>query len=342
MDNSPLEAYYKKPLKHATWACFLQHFFWILLFFWLDIPILTELNILSCVIYIFCSLLLKKRMYGIFTTVVIVEVMANISFTTYIMGWDAGFHYFLFILIYGAFFVPKMKNGEKIFVIVLNIFIYLFLHNYTSHLQIKINDFYLKGISYLNIISVFLIIALLSAFFRKTVDKSIDELMMLASVDPLTGLINRRTMYEMLDKVNKKAVSTGKSFSIFIADIDNFKIFNDQYGHDCGDAVLMQCAKTIQAIVRGNGEVARWGGEEFLVLHDSANHKTATTFAEELRSTIENTIFNYQEHTFTVSLTIGVATYRQGERISELVTRADHALIAGKKEGKNMVKAAHM
>ncbi len=249
MKSLLLGGYYQKPLIHATWACFWQHVFWILLFSWLDIPLLAIVNVASCCLYLSFLLLVKRRLYGLYCILVISEILAYIGFSTYIMGWGAGFHYFLFIVIYGTFFVPRMKLSEKILVITVNIAAYLVLHEFTVTPQVTIAPGYLTFISSLNIVSIFIIIAVLCAFFRRTVDESLSELHMIASIDPLTGLFNRRTMYEKLDSDKLKADRSGESFAILIADVDNFKVFNDQHGHDCGDFVLKQCADAIREAV---------------------------------------------------------------------------------------------
>lgn len=337
-----LDGYYYKPLIHATWACFLQHFFWIFLFYWLDVPVLSIINAISCCFYLLCIYLVRQRKYKLFRILVISEVLANISFTTYIMGWGAGFHYYLFILIYGTFFVPRMQYREKLTVIIINIAVYLVLKFYTVVPQSPIDPLYLKIISSLNVVSIFIIIAVLSAFFRKTVDNTLDELQLIASIDPLTGLYNRRTMYEKLNKDFRMSKRTRETFSVLIADIDNFKAFNDQYGHDCGDLVLIQCAEAIKEDVGELGDVSRWGGEEFLVLFHSADASQAAQMAEKLRKKINSQIFRYHELEFNLSITIGVATYNNNENISAVMKRADQALLSGKNDGKNIVKISGM
>jgi diguanylate cyclase (GGDEF)-like protein len=192
-------------------------------------------------------------------------------------------------------------------------------------------------INSLNIISVFIIIAVLSAFFRKTVDQTLDEVQLIANSDPLTGLFNRRTMYEKLAKDIRIADQTSEPFSILIADIDNFKTFNDDHGHDCGDLVLTQCADLLREFAGTNGAVSRWGGEEFLILLHSADTDESSLFAERVRKKINDQVFLYHELQFKISITIGVATYRQQEKIAEVIKRADQALLSGKRKGKNRV-----
>lgn len=157
-----------------------------------------------------------------------------------------------------------------------------------------------------------------------------------ASIDPLTGLVNRRTMELSLDKALEDAKKSGALFSLVMGDIDFFKRINDTYGHDCGDVSLVAVADILKTCVRDGDVVCRWGGEEFLLLV-KGNRSVASNVAERIRARIENNVVEYGEHKITFTMTLGVSTYAPGYSLESLVTQADENLYYGKEHGRNQV-----
>jgi len=168
-------------------------------------------------------------------------------------------------------------------------------------------------------------------------EKTIYERM--ALTDPLTGLYNRRVFMEMAEKELAKAKRYGYNFSILMLDIDNFKRINDTYGHDVGDLVLKKIAEILRRNVRGADVVARFGGEEFIVMLSNANLNGAVKKAEQLRRLIEQTPVELPSgEKLRVTVSIGVSTYRGQESLEELIKEADIALYEAKRNGKNRVE----
>lgn len=159
----------------------------------------------------------------------------------------------------------------------------------------------------------------------------------LARHDTLTGLYNRRTLEEILNQEHQRFVRTGRSFSVAIADIDNFKSFNDTYGHECGDAVLKTVSKVFLSMIRTTDRVGRWGGEEFLFVFPETPCEGAIVVLERLRQKVADTMVNYDGKEHRVTITIGLSTMYKSLSIDELVREADEALYEGKKHGKNQV-----
>jgi len=157
-----------------------------------------------------------------------------------------------------------------------------------------------------------------------------------ASLDPLTGLFNRRTMEEALDRALEEAKKSGVLFSLVMGDIDFFKRINDTYGHECGDVALVDVADILKACVRDGDVVCRWGGEEFLLLI-KGNRNVASTVAERIRARIENNVVEYGDNRITFTMTLGVSTYAPGYSLEALVTQADENLYFGKEHGRNQV-----
>lgn len=154
----------------------------------------------------------------------------------------------------------------------------------------------------------------------------------MALTDDLTGLFNRRYIFNFL--TDKKVQTNG--FSIIIGDIDHFKKINDTYGHPFGDIVLKKVSDTIKNIIGKNGVVARFGGEEFLIVLPKMTSKDAYLYAEQLRTEIESLKINGCPSGTTISL--GVAEYQQEQDISKIIKTADELLYLAKESGRNMTK----
>ncbi len=159
-----------------------------------------------------------------------------------------------------------------------------------------------------------------------------EELRDLAMTDALTGLHNRRWMQEQLTTLASRYRRHGNPLSAVLIDVDHFKQINDVKGHEAGDAMLRTIAQRITARLRMEDLVARWGGEEFLVLTPETHAGPAATLAEDLRAAVEA---SGEGGSATISL--GVAEMRAGMTPSDLVRQADDAMYAAKAAGRNRV-----
>jgi len=159
----------------------------------------------------------------------------------------------------------------------------------------------------------------------------------LAITDPLTGLYNRIKLDESLEYELHRTRRFQHGFGIILLDIDQFKAVNDTYGHQVGDKVLVEIANVLRKNVRKTDTIGRWGGEEFLIVSPEAKEEGLINIAEKLRCSIEQHKFSIVKHK-TASL--GIAVYRNGESIRELVFRADAALYRAKRKGRNCVESS--
>lgn len=160
--------------------------------------------------------------------------------------------------------------------------------------------------------------------------------------DGLTGLFNHRHFYNRLEFEINRAIRADHPVSILILDVDNFKQYNDKYGHPRGDEALRICAAAIQDSVRGIDIAARYGGEEFAVILTETDKKGAIVAAEKIRNAIEEQRFRDEggDTTHNVTVSIGVSSYpADTKELKELVRMADNALYTAKREGKNRVCA---
>jgi len=161
----------------------------------------------------------------------------------------------------------------------------------------------------------------------------INKLHQQVHIDVLTGLYNRKYLYTKLPELQTKI-----PVSLILIDIDNFKIINDTYGHVAGDQVLQQFAQILQSNTRKKDIVARWGGEEFVILLCQTDGEEAFRIADRIRKAVENDIFSYNGIACKITVSMGVASTQ--ERISidleQFLKTADAALYRAK-EKKNFI-----
>jgi diguanylate cyclase (GGDEF)-like protein len=168
-----------------------------------------------------------------------------------------------------------------------------------------------------------------------------DALRELALADALTTLANRRQLDEVLARDLADAASSGDPISCVVADIDHFKRFNDEFGHDAGDAVLRAVGLTLKQSVRESNRVFRYGGEEFLILLAGMGTDEAAERAEAIRAAVEALSVRHEGSDLgTVTISLGVATAPVHCAADRLVQTADAALLRAKREGRNRVVVA--
>jgi len=161
-----------------------------------------------------------------------------------------------------------------------------------------------------------------------------------ARSDPLTGLMNRRAMLEHLEYEAARFQRSRTPFTLLLADLDRFKSINDTYGHDAGDQALIQTSEQLVHDIRAQDLVARWGGEEFLILLPDTDLRGGLIVAEALREGVATQKVAIGEQDLRLTLSIGVAAYGWGQTIHQCIKAADTALYQAKLEGRNRVVAA--
>ena len=155
--------------------------------------------------------------------------------------------------------------------------------------------------------------------------------------DPLTGLFNRRSAHRKLTPIINKAKNSPDSFCICIGDIDFFKHVNDTYGHDAGDEVLVKVADTIREHMKSYGFVARWGGEEFLMVFDRMSLLMAENSLWGLLDKIRALEIRYDNYIIKITMSYGVSEWDKEQSIDSLIKTADDKLYYAKNNGRNRV-----
>ncbi|MBI5531525.1 MAG: diguanylate cyclase [Deltaproteobacteria bacterium] len=162
----------------------------------------------------------------------------------------------------------------------------------------------------------------------------------LATSDGLTGLYNKRALLDMVQSKIAAAVRFSRKLSVMTIDLDHFKNVNDTYGHDIGDQVLKGLGAILRKTKRATDVVARFGGEEFVVLCEETDTEGATLMAERVREELQKTTFHTPKGPFNVTCSIGISTFPEAGRDWETLFKAsDEALYISKRSGRNKVTA---
>ena len=159
-----------------------------------------------------------------------------------------------------------------------------------------------------------------------------------ALIDPLTGLPNRAAWSERLDHEISLWQQQGNTLSLAMLDLDHFKRINDNYGHLAGDKVLKIIAGVLRKRLRGTDFIARFGGEEFVLLMPATGVGTGVKLLENLRTAIEACPFHFKGEPVTITLSIGLTEFKAGEHSDLVLKRADQALYKAKHAGRNQVQ----
>lgn len=162
-----------------------------------------------------------------------------------------------------------------------------------------------------------------------------EKLKQLITIDELTGAYNRRFMLEKINYEIQRYNRTKLPFSVIMFDIDHFKSINDQFGHNVGDIVLKKIVEIIMKIIRKTDVLSRWGGDEFIILLPNTKVSNATILAEAIRAELNNISM---EDVGKVTISIGVSSYCDGDKVNTVVKKVDDLMYKAKLEGRNCVR----
>ncbi len=329
------------------------HFVFMVAFYITGVYFMAIYNTAVVLLYFYLSRIISDiKDLGKIYFVVLAEVVIHSCLATIFVGWNFGFMYYLAGLIPASFYLafsitvfrrkllyPFVTAGV-IFVAYMTI---LTSAHFISPVYPNVSAGFRIFFTYMNILIGLSITFLFSALFAVEVNSmqlrmetEQERLEDEASYDPLTHFLNRRSMDERLNHTHRNAIINDVTYSLIMADIDHFKIFNDSYGHDCGDFVLQSISKIILAQIRAKDSACRWGGEEFLILVNDGP-EIAVEVANRIRAAIEAYEFNYEGKTLHVTITLGVSGYYSSAKVKTLIEIADKRLYKGKENGRNQV-----
>ncbi|MDP3449913.1 MAG: GGDEF domain-containing protein [Anaerolineaceae bacterium] len=261
------------------------------------------------------------------------------------IGWRSGIYILLLILIPIILYNPSIRKGH---LLVLSIGFGLI---FTSTLVLsfllvpilRFTLFQMQVMNSINVIVTFVVLAGISLIEIRNKNKvSVrlievnNKLAYYASRDSLTNLLNRRTMSQYIQMEYTRSKRSIKPFGLIMADVDDFKRVNDNYGHAAGDLVLIELAGLLSATLRSQDLIARWGGEEFLILLPETDFEGVQIAAEKVRDLIAHSSVPYQGHDIQITLSIGGVVCEREAHWDDCIKIADRALYYGKAHGKNL------
>ena len=177
--------------------------------------------------------------------------------------------------------------------------------------------------------------------YQSQLQKTLDELAQISRIDGLTQIFNRRHWQESLQQEYAKAARHSKNLALIMFDLDYFKLLNDNYGHQCGDMVLVEISALVGSLLRTGDIFGRYGGEEFAIILPETALSGAIELAERVCRSIAEAPLRYNDEAINVTVSLGVAQFHQDvSTYEELITHADNALYKAKGQGRNQVCSA--
>ena len=259
-------------------------------------------------------------------------------------GWGVGGQHTLIVLVLLVFFCLYEPPLTKVCYFSLLLAIRMLLFQYTSNHapRFPLTSFSLFVMQTVNSVSLFLILACCCIMYSSNLQEAErrlllhnEKLQMEAETDPLTKLINRRGLYEIMNQF----VTTDPQamYCVAIADIDLFKRINDTYGHNCGDYTLQRLSALFKENAEGRYAVSRWGGEEFCFFFPDVNIDEAGSIITDLLIAVRKMELEYEGNRFSITLTAGVEENDYRSSLQELIESADRKLYRGKQNGRDQI-----
>lgn len=233
----------------------------------------------------------------------------------------------------------KVKHNRDVHKYLMSGFFFLFITLLTTTLDEIFTQPWLLKVLFKDIAQMigFILVSIgINTWIIQNSDQS-SKLKQLSETDELTNLYTRRHFNELLSNVLVTQRVEKESFSVLLINIDNFKLINEQHTQTGGDVVLKKLANKLTDCIRKTDTVARWGGEEFIILLNNSNDVIAKQVAEMIRAKSELLCVEYNKDIINITVSIGVATYQNEVKSSALINRVEQCLSEAKKSGKNKV-----
>lgn len=322
-------------------TCLIIHAVYAVVFFFMDVQFLTVLNIFSCCFYFFYLFIKQdtseRSMVATYFEILLFSVLSELA-----LGPDYGFFLYIIGMSATVFYLLPSYVNKRFFYQLIGIAVVLVLEGIVTLRGIRIVEIQNMATAhqptiFLANVGITASIVLAAAFFyskeREILWDSINYNM---NHDALTDLYNRR----FLENVLRHAPEQGQGeFVISMLDIDFFKKVNDTYGHEAGDAVLVEVASFLNRTAGEDHLAVRWGGEEFIIYFTDMKLQQAYLVVEDLRKQIENTVIRTGGQEIQITITGGIAEGRPGSNYEKVIKSADEKLYIGKQQGRNRVIA---
>jgi len=270
-----------------------------------------------------------------------VVVFAQSLLAVYVLGADAGFQYYLLATIPPSFSQLDRPLPFRLLQATLIIAFFLACDSWLVRYAIPLYPYsepFLATLRHINTVGCCAMLAGEAYVQALVIKESRDALRRIASTDALTGLFNRRCFAEIAEREIARSRRNGHPLTLAMGDIDFFKRVNDDYGHAAGDLLLQNVARLLQGALRDYDCIARWGGEEFIVLLPDTNVAAASVVIERLRENVASSHLSFEGAQIRVTMTLGIAQLAVDENWHAIAARADEALYRGKSSGRNRVE----
>jgi diguanylate cyclase (GGDEF)-like protein len=287
-------------------------------------------------------LTLNRRPFYVFLIGLILMglcVLVEFSMLYIHLGAQSGFHYLTLVITPIIMFAGRIKVWHKnaaCFMLLILMLVVEYIQNNPENLPFSNNA--LNFFRLINLGAVFVVSAVFMQRHFVIFSEFNAALEKISSTDPLTGMLNRRRLETIAKKEVEVNNQKGTSLSVILADIDHFKLLNDQYGHSAGDDALQIISQIIMKVARDTDSCCRWGGEEFLIFLPNTTTDEAMHVAERIRQKVCKEPLEIDGNKVTITLTSGVATLYKAESLNSAIARADKGLYNGKFAGRNQVK----
>jgi diguanylate cyclase (GGDEF)-like protein len=318
-------------------AAGIAHAAFIVLFWWLDIPLLMWINVGSVLLYIFAILglgpyTLHTKDDSVIGWLVYGELLIHNILASYLLSTAAGFQFYIYVLVILPFFIVTYTKTVYILRTLgaLAAAMWLDVSSVFYVPKVEIEPTYIVFFHHINLFIFLSVLAFLSYLYVRLESEQYAMLSEKSNKDPLTEVYNRRYIQNLV-------IDTPRRFGILLIDIDFFKQINDKHGHIGGDAVIRHVANIIVDAVSPEGVTARWGGEEFLVFFDEIDADTLKLYARRVLRAVRESSFERQGTSVSVTVTVGGAIRENGEPFESTLVRADEALYEGKRAGRDQV-----
>ena len=349
--------------RKAKYCAKLPLYYWVLvgalglhvifefMFIYLGNQIMIGYNAFSILVYGLGVLYIRKNQM-LTVLICFLEATVFITVSTIQMGWSYGFQNSFFAFAVLCITVPFAKRRIFYVLGICQAVLYIFLYYWVNV------RFRMDGMSNveaifvsMNLLFVFCLIFLTERVLKisKAMEQlfwkhEVQEMEQIAAVDELTGLTTRRKMNCILTELNNLWHKQALNFYLVFADLDNFKRINDTYGHLFGDQVLEKISEILNRELRGDDIIARWGGEEFLILlqnkkfpDEKLSPQKVHEILERVRRKVEETPIPYGNENVYVTITLGGVNSERFKDVYQMVREADVQMYQGKRNGRNCV-----
>jgi len=338
MDSDRFKLFIRQPLLMALSV----HGLFLLLFIILHIPVLIAAHAVSLFICTLALLLLRSGSFKKIAILVWIDLAGQALISSEVLGWQSGFLLYLFLLIPITFLYDIASPAKRALLVEFALACYLLLDHlfFEQPPIVVVHPLIALVIRYMNVLIFFGGLSYLLHFHISYWQEYKKPLHLEPEADQLTGLHNRQAMLLKIDEILSSVSIHKQHMSLIVADIDNFKILNERYGHNTGDAMLVYVAQILHDAIRHNDRASRWGGGEFLVLLPGGSLQSAEQIAQRVQEKLQSKPLQSEGKTIPVFMTLGIAELLPDEDFNQCLKRADMALRRGKENGRNRIELA--